>query len=239
MRGSRVQAVVNELQGEKIDIIPWNDDQATFIVNALQPAQVAKVVIDEDQNRIEVVVPDEQLSLAIGRRGQNVRLASQLTGWDIDILTEEDESERRQKEFAERTQLFAAALDVDEVVAQLLASEGFASLEEIAYVELDEIAFIEGFDDDTATELQYRAKEYLDKREQELNNQLVELGVEDALLQIPNMTIAMMVALGKDDMKTVDDFAGCVADDLLGWTCLLYTSPSPRDKRQSRMPSSA
>ena len=218
MRGSRVQAVVNELQGEKIDIIPWNDDQATFIVNALQPAQVAKVVIDEDQNRIEVVVPDEQLSLAIGRRGQNVRLASQLTGWDIDILTEEDESERRQKEFAERTQLFAAALDVDEVVAQLLASEGFASLEEIAYVELDEIAFIEGFDDDTATELQSRAKEYLDKREQELNNERVELGVEDALLQIPNMTIAMMVALGKDDMKTVDDFAGCVADDLLGWT---------------------
>ena len=138
MRGSRVQAVVNELQGEKIDIIPWNDDQATFIVNALQPAQVAKVVIDEDQNRIEVVVPDEQLSLAIGRRGQNVRLASQLTGWDIDILTEEDESERRQKEFAERTNLFAAALDVDEVVAQLLASEGFASLEEIAYVELDD-----------------------------------------------------------------------------------------------------
>jgi len=218
MRGSRVQAVVNELQGEKIDIIPWNDDQATFIVNALQPAQVAKVVIDEDQNRIEVVVPDEQLSLAIGRRGQNVRLASQLTGWDIDILTEEDESERRQKEFAERTNLFAAALDVDEVVAQLLASEGFASLEEIAYVELDEIAFIEGFDDDTATELQSRAKEYLDKREQELNNERVTLGVEDALLQIPNMTIAMMVALGKDDMKTVDDFAGCVADDLLGWT---------------------
>ena len=218
MRGSRVQAVVNELQGEKIDIIPWNDDQATFIVNALQPAQVAKVVIDEDQNRIEVVVPDEQLSLAIGRRGQNVRLASQLTGWDIDILTEEDESERRQKEFAERTDLFAAALDVDEVVAQLLASEGFASLEEIAYVELDEIAFIEGFDDDTATELQSRAKEYLDKREQELNNERVALGVDDALLQIPNMTIAMMVALGKDEMKTVDDFAGCVADDLLGWT---------------------
>jgi len=218
MRGSRVQAVVNELQGEKIDIIPWNDDQATFIVNALQPAQVAKVVIDEDQNRIEVVVPDEQLSLAIGRRGQNVRLASQLTGWDIDILTEEDESERRQKEFAERTNLFAAALDVDEVVAQLLASEGFASLEEIAYVELDEIAFIEGFDDDTATELQSRAKEYLDKREQELNNERVALGVEDALLQVPNMTIAMMVALGKDEMKTIDDFAGCVADDLLGWT---------------------
>ncbi|MEP2942240.1 MAG: transcription termination factor NusA [Hyphomicrobiales bacterium] len=218
MRGSRVQAVVNELQGEKIDIIPWNMDQATFIVNALQPAQVSKVVIDEDQNRIEVVVPDEQLSLAIGRRGQNVRLASQLTGWDIDILTEEDESERRQKEFAERTSLFAAALDVDEVVAQLLASEGFGSLEEIAYVELDEIAFIEGFDDDTASELQSRAREHLEKRDRELDSERVKLGVEDGLLQVPNMTVSMMVALGKDDIKTVEDFAGCVADDLLGWT---------------------
>lgn len=218
MRGSRVQAVVNELQGEKIDIIPWNMDQATFIVNALQPAQVSKVVIDEDQNRIEVVVPDEQLSLAIGRRGQNVRLASQLTGWDIDILTEEDESERRQKEFAERTGLFAAALDVDEVVAQLLASEGFASLEEIAYVELDEIAFIEGFDDDTATELQSRAREHLEKRDRELDKTRSTLGVEDALLQVPNMNVAMMVALGKGDIKTVEDFAGCVADDLLGWS---------------------
>ena len=218
MRGSRVQAVVNELQGEKIDIIPWNMDQATFIVNALQPAQVTKVVIDEDQNRIEVVVPDEQLSLAIGRRGQNVRLASQLTGWDIDILTEEDESERRQKEFAERTSLFAAALDVDEVVAQLLASEGFASLEEIAYVELDEIAFIEGFDDETATELQSRAREHLEKRDRELNEERVALGVEDGLLEVPNMNVTMMVALGKAEIKTLEDFAGCVADDLLGWT---------------------
>lgn len=217
MRGSRVQAVVNELQGEKVDIIPWNPDQATFIVNALQPAQVAKVVIDEDQNRIEVVVPDDQLSLAIGRRGQNVRLASQLTGWDIDILTEEDESERRQKEFAERTELFSSALDVDEVVAQLLASEGFTSLEEIAYVELDEIAFIEGFDDDTAVELQSRAREHLEKQERELNEERVALGVEDGLFEIPNMTVAMTVALGKDDIKTVEDFAGCVNDDLLGW----------------------
>ncbi|MEM8796972.1 MAG: transcription termination factor NusA [Pseudomonadota bacterium] len=218
MRGSRVQAVVNELQGEKIDIIPWNPDQATFIVNALQPAQVAKVVIDEDQNRIEVVVPDEQLSLAIGRRGQNVRLASQLTGWDIDILTEEDESERRQKEFVERTELFSSALDVDEVVAQLLASEGFTSLEEIAYVELDEIAFIEGFDDETATELQSRAREHLERRDMELNNERIGLGVSDDLFQVPNMTVAMMVALGKDDVKSLEDFAGCVADDLLGWS---------------------
>src|SRR3954451_14702510 len=161
MRGSRVQAVVNELQGEKIDIIPWSPDAATFIVNALQPAEVMKVVLDEDSARIEVVVPDDQLSLAIGRRGQNVRLASQLTGWDIDILTEAEESERRQKEFAERTQTFMAALDVDETVAQLLASEGFRTVEEIAYVDLRELATIEGFDDDTAGEIQARAVAHL------------------------------------------------------------------------------
>ena len=161
MRGSRVQAVVNELQGEKIDIIPWSPDAATFIVNALQPAEVVKVVLDEDSARIEVVVPDDQLSLAIGRRGQNVRLASQLTGWDIDILTEAEESERRQKEFVERTKAFMEALDVDEVVGQLLASEGFRSVEELAFVEPDELAAIEGFDDDTAAEIQNRARDYL------------------------------------------------------------------------------
>ena len=160
MRGARVQAVVNELQGEKVDIIQWNPDAATFIVNALAPAEVTKVVLDEDSNRIEVVVPESQLSLAIGRRGQNVRLASQLTGWDIDILTEQEESERRQKEFAERTQLFMEALDVDEVIAQLLATEGFASVEEVAYVDTGEIAHIEGFDEDTAKEIQTRAREY-------------------------------------------------------------------------------
>ena len=150
MRGSRVQAVVGELQGEKIDIIPWSEDPASFIVNALQPAEVAKVVLDEDAERIDVVVPDDQLSLAIGRRGQNVRLASQLTGWDIDIMTENEESERRQKEFNERSQLFMDALDVDEMVGQVLASEGFAAIEELAYVELDEISSIEGFDEETA-----------------------------------------------------------------------------------------
>jgi N utilization substance protein A len=165
MRGSRVQAVVNELAGEKIDIIPWNPDPATFIVNALQPAEVAKVVLDDEAERIEVVVPDDQLSLAIGRRGQNVRLASQLTGWAIDILTEEEESERRQKEFSVRTSTFMDALDVDEVIAQLLATEGFAEVEDIAFVDLEEIAVIEGFDDDTAQEIQTRAREYLDKRD--------------------------------------------------------------------------
>jgi N utilization substance protein A len=218
MRGSRVQAVVNELQGEKIDIIPWSQDAATFIVNALQPAEVAKVVLDEEAERIEVVVPDEQLSLAIGRRGQNVRLASQLTGWDIDILTEQEESERRQKEFQERSQLFIQALDLDEVVGQLLASEGFASVEEIAYVELDDLASIEGFDEETAVELQTRAREYLAKIEAEQDEERKALGVEDALKEVPGITTAMLVALGKDGVKTVEDFAGSVPDDLVGWT---------------------
>jgi N utilization substance protein A len=218
MRGSRVQAVVGELQGEKIDIIPWSPDAATFIVNALQPAEVAKVVLDEDQSKIEVVVPDEQLSLAIGRRGQNVRLASQLTGWDIDILTEEEESQRRQKEFSERTELFTNALDVDEMVGQLLSTEGFTSVEEVAYVELDEIAFIEGFDDDTATEIQTRAREYLEKLEAEQDAERIELGVADELREIEGVTTGMMVAFGKNDVKTVEDLGYCAADDLIGWT---------------------
>ena len=218
MRGSRVQAVVNELQGEKIDIIPWNEDMPTFLVNALQPAEVSKVVLDEDAERIEVVVPDEQLSLAIGRRGQNVRLASQLTGWDIDILTEEEESQRRQKEFNERTQLFMEALDVDEMVGQVLASEGFSQVEEVAYVEIGEITAIEGFDEETANELQTRAREYLEKVEAELDAKRKELGVEDELRSIPGITTAMMVALGGDEIKTVEDFAGCAVDDLTGWS---------------------
>lgn len=217
MRGSRVQAVVNELQGEKIDIIPWSEDPATFIVNALQPAEVAKVVLDEDAERIEVVVPDDQLSLAIGRRGQNVRLASQLTGWDIDILTEQEESERRQKEFQERSTLFNAALDADEVVGQLLASEGFASLEEIAFVDPEELASIEGFDDETASELQQRARDYLEKLETEHDEERQKLGVSDELKELPGMTTSMLVALGKDGIKTIDDFAGYVPDDLVGW----------------------
>ncbi|WP_425088975.1 transcription termination factor NusA [Stappia sp.] len=218
MRGSRVQAVVGELQGEKIDIIPWNPDAATFIVNALQPAEVSKVVLDEDAQRIEVVVPDEQLSLAIGRRGQNVRLASQLTGWAIDIMTEHDESERRQKEFADRTQLFMDALNVDEVVGQLLASEGFASVEEVAYVERDEIATIEGFDEETADEIQARAREYLDEVEAKLDEERKALGVSDDLRAINGLTTAMMVALGKDEVRSVEDLAGCATDDLVGWT---------------------
>ena len=217
MRGSRVQAVVNELQGEKIDIIQWSPDAATFIVNALAPAEVVKVVLDEDAERIEVVVPDTQLSLAIGRRGQNVRLASQLTGWDIDILTEAEESERRQSEFAERSAMFMEALDVDEVIAQLLASEGFSSVEEAAFVEISEIANIEGFDEETGQEIQTRAREFLERREQELDKKRKKLGVEDAMAEIPGMTMEMMVALGDNKVKTVEDFAGSVTEDLIGW----------------------
>ena len=217
MRGSRVQAVVGELQGEKIDIIPWSPSAASFIVNALQPAEVAKVVLDEDAERIEVVVPDDQLSLAIGRRGQNVRLASQLTGWDIDILTEQEESERRQKEFVERSALFMDALNVDEMVGQVLASEGFTSVEEVAYVEAEEIATIDGFDEDTASEIQQRAREYLEKIESEHDDKRKALGVADELRELPGITTAIMVTLGEDGVKTIEDFAGYAVDDLTGW----------------------
>jgi N utilization substance protein A len=220
MRGSRVQAVVNELQGEKIDIIPWSPDIATFVVNALAPAEVSKVVIDEDRERIEVVVPDtnNQLSLAIGRRGQNVRLASQLTGWDIDILTEQEESERRQADFENSTRLFMESLNVDEVVGQLLASEGFTSVEELALVDVKELAGIEGFDEDTANELQSRAREYLEHLEGELEVRRKELGVEDDLKTVPGVTSKMLVKLGENEIKTVEDLAGCATDDLVGWT---------------------
>lgn len=217
MRGSRVQAVVNELQGEKVDIIPWSPDPAAFIVNALAPAEVTKVVLDEDVQRIEVVVPDEQLSLAIGRRGQNVRLASQLTGWDIDIMTEAQESERRQSEFAERTALFMHALDVDEMIAQLLASEGFATVEEVAYVPIEEITYIEGFDEETAQEIQNRARDHLDRENEKLDAQRKEMGVGDDLAAMEGLTPAMLVRLGENDIKSLEDFAGCVTDDLTGW----------------------
>jgi transcription termination/antitermination protein NusA len=206
------------LQGEKIDIIPWSADAATFIVNALQPAEVMKVVLDEDSTRIEVVVPDDQLSLAIGRRGQNVRLASQLTGWDIDILTEAEESERRQKEFVERTNVFMSALDVDETVAQLLASEGFRSVEELAFVEAAELAAIEGFDADTAAEIQARAQGHLARIEAEFDDRRKALGVADDLKLIEGVTTPMLVKLGENEVKTVEDLAGCATDDLVGWT---------------------
>ncbi len=217
MRGSRVQAVVAELQGEKIDIIQWSPDEATFIVNGLAPAEVSKVVMDEEDERVEVVVPDEQLSLAIGRRGQNVRLASQLTGWQIDIMTESQESERRQREFAERTQLFQEALDVDEVIAQLLVTEGFATVEDVAYVDNSEVAAIEGFDEDTAEEIQARARDFLEKEAAEYDSKRREYGVEDALLEIEGVTLPIAVALGAGDVKSVEDLAGLIPDDLRGW----------------------
>ncbi len=215
MKGSRVQAVVQEMQGEKIDIIPWSEDTATFVVNALQPANVARVVIDEEEDRIEVVVPDDQLSLAIGRRGQNVRLASQLTGKAIDILTETDSSEKRQQEFVQNSEMFQNELDVDETLAQLLVAEGFSTLEEVAYVELDEIASIEGFDEDLGQELQNRATEALERREEANREARRALGVEDDLATMPYMTEAMLVTLGKAGIKTLDDLADLATDELI------------------------
>ena len=217
MRGSRVQSVVNELQGEKIDIVKWSPDVATFVISSLAPAEATKVVLDEEIERIEVVVPDDHLSLAIGRRGQNVRLASQLTKWDIDILTEAEESERRQNEFNEKSEIFIQALDVDEVIAQLLVSEGFLSIEDLVFVETSEISSIEGFDDDTAVEIQSRAKTFIEEEGKKQDAKRKELGVQDDLAQIDGMTTNMLVALGENDIKTLDDFAGCSTDELFGW----------------------
>ncbi|MGB4102339.1 MAG: transcription termination/antitermination protein NusA, partial [Alphaproteobacteria bacterium] len=214
MRGSRVQAVVGELQGEKIDIIPWSHDPATFVVNALAPAEVSKVVLDEDNNRMDVVVPDEQLSLAIGRRGQNVRLASMLTGWDIDILTEKEESERRQEEVKARTSLFIEALSVDDVIAHLLVAEGFTKVEQVAETQTDEIAEIEGFDAEVAQELQQRARTWLAERAAALEAKRRELGIEDAVMLLPNMTPEFAVKLGEKGIKTRDDVGDLASDEL-------------------------
>ena len=219
MRGSRVQAVVNELQGEKIDIIPWNEDAPTFLVNALQPAEVSKVVLDEDAERIEVVVPEEQLSLAIGRRGQNVLLASHLTGLDIDIMTEDEESQRRQAEFEERTKLFMDTLDLDEFFAQLLVSEGFTSLEEVAYVEIDELLIIDGVDEDTANELQARARDHIDEQNRQAEERARKLGAEDSLFAFDGLTPQMIEVLAADGVKTIEEFARCADWELAGgWT---------------------
>ncbi|WP_029010761.1 transcription termination factor NusA [Azospirillum halopraeferens] len=214
MRGSRVQAVVGELQGEKIDIIPWSQEPATFVVNALAPAEVAKVVIDEEGGRIEVVVPDDQLSLAIGRRGQNVRLASMLTGWDIDIMTEQEESERRSEEFRTRSQLFIDGLDVDDVIAHLLVAEGFTSVEEIAFVETEELAEIEGFDEDVANELKQRALNFLEEQDERMTARRLELGVTDDVATITGLSPVLLVKLGENGVKTLDDLADLAADEL-------------------------
>ena len=217
MRGSRVQAVVGELGGEKIDIIPWSEDPATFIVNALQPAEVSKVVLDEDESRVEVVVPEEQLSLAIGRRGQNVRLASQLTGWSIDIMTEEQEKERREKETNELVALFTNALEVDDMMARLLVSEGFETVEDLAATDAEEISSIEGFDDELANELQSRARDHLEREEAQLIERLEALNIEQELLDLPGVTPQMAIAFGENEVTSVEDLAGLVSDDLRGW----------------------
>jgi len=215
MRGSRVQAVVGELQGEKIDIIPWSPDPATFVVNALAPAEVAKVVLDEETHRIEVVVPDDQLSLAIGRRGQNVRLASQLTGWDIDILTEAEESERRSEEFRVRSQMFIDALDVDDVIAHLLVTEGFTSIEDVAFIPIEDLSGIEGFDEEVADELRQRAQAYLEQQNEKLTERRRELGVSDELAAVEGLNPAMLVTLGEAGVKTLDDLADLATDELI------------------------
>ncbi|MDX2102303.1 MAG: transcription termination/antitermination protein NusA [Alphaproteobacteria bacterium] len=215
MRGSRVQAVVGELQGEKIDIIPWSDNPATFVVNALAPAEVAKVVLDEESHRIEVIVPDDQLSLAIGRRGQNVRLASQLTGWAIDIMTEAEESERRQEEFRTRSARFIEALDVDDVIAHLLVTEGFTKVEEVAFIDIEELAGIEGFDEDVATELQNRARTFLEARDTRFDEERRQLGVGEDVATLPHMTPGFMVALGRKGVKSLDDVADLASDELI------------------------
>jgi N utilization substance protein A len=238
MKGSRVQAVVQELQGEKIDIIPWSEDTATFVVNALQPATVSRVVIDEEESRIEVVVPDDQLSLAIGRRGQNVRLASQLTGSQIDILTDAEASEKRQREFSERSKMFEEELDVDETLSQLLVAEGFTELEEVAYIELSEIANIEGFDEELGAELQSRAAEALERREEANRETRRGLGVEDALAEMPHLNEAMLVTLGKAGVKTLDDLADLATDELIAKKRVEQrrregsAPPARRDKRE-------
>ncbi|MEP2988527.1 MAG: transcription termination factor NusA [Parasphingorhabdus sp.] len=231
MKGSRVQAVVQEMQGEKIDIIPWSEDIATFVVNALQPATVSRVVIDEEEGRIEVVVPDDQLSLAIGRRGQNVRLASQLTALAIDIMTEADSSEKRQTEFAARTAMFQEDLDVDETLSQLLVAEGFAEMEEVAYVAPEEIANIEGFDEELAAELQSRAIEALERREAAAKAKRTELGVEDDVAELPHLTEAMLVTLGEAGLKTLDDVADLATDELI-----LKRKSEPRRRNDNRKP---
>src|SRR5918997_661665 len=229
MKGSRVQAVVQELQGEKIDIIPWSPDLATFVVNALQPATVSRVVIDEEEARIEVVVPDDQLSLAIGRRGQNVRLASQLTNSAIDIMTEADASEKRQREFVERSEMFMNELDVDETLAQLLVAEGFGALEEVAYVEAEELSSIEGFDEELAAELQNRAQEALERREEAAREERRAFGVSDELAEMPYLTEAMLVTLGKAGIKTLDDLADLATDELV-------QKKRPEQRRQREAP---
>jgi|TARA_A100001015_G_scaffold72853_1_gene80812 N utilization substance protein A len=216
MRGSRVQAVVSELQGEKIEIIPWTDDPVTFVINALAPAVPSKVVMDEDANRMEVVIPDDQLSLAIGRRGQNVRLASQLTGWFVDILTEAEESEKRQEEFSERSKIFIEALDIDDVIAHLMVSEGFVSISDIAEAPLEELMSIEGFDEDISSELSERAKNFVKIENKRIDNALKELKVKDDLYNFSELNKSNILTLAENNIKTLDELAELDSEELFG-----------------------
>lgn len=218
MRGARVQAVVTELKGEKVDIIPWSSDMVTFVVNALQPSEVSKVILDEEANKIEAIVPDDQLSLAIGRRGQNVKLASQLTGHMIEILTETAELERRHQEFLARTEKFMTALDMDETLAQLLASEGFETLEELAYVDPSEMLAIEGLEEEMVSAIQVRAQEVLEEIAQQQAEKVRSFGFDERLVNLVDFPTESLIALGESDILTLEDFAGCATDDLLGWT---------------------
>ncbi|HPD83195.1 MAG: transcription termination factor NusA [Alphaproteobacteria bacterium] len=215
MRGSRVQAVVNELQGEKIDIINWTEDLGSFIISALQPAEVAKVVMDEEKKRMDVVVPEEQLSLAIGRRGQNVRLASMLVGWDIDIMTEEEEAKRRTEEFQSRSELFINALDIDEMIAQLLIAEGFTSVREIAETPIEEMMEIEGFDEEIGQALIDRAQNWLDEQIKILETKGSELGIKDDLMNFEGLTPEIIIKLGENNVKSRDDLADLATDELV------------------------
>ncbi len=215
LRGIRVQAVVTELQGEKIDIVPYSEDKAQFIVSALAPTEVTKVVLDEENNRIEVVVPQEQFSMAIGRRGQNVKLASQLVGCDIDVLTEEQEQERRTNENKVRSQRFIEALDVDEMIAHLLIAEGFSNVDEVALVQLSELAEIEGFDEDVAKELQSRAQAFVAKRNQEFEEKSRSLGIDEKIQEIEGLDRDMILTLAEAGVKTLDDLGDLATDELI------------------------
>ena len=216
MRGSRVQAVVNELQGEKIEIIPWTDDPVTFVINALAPAVPSKVVMDEDANRMEVVIPDDQLSLAIGRRGQNVRLASQLTGWFVDILTEAEESEKRQEEFSERSKIFIEALDIDDVIAHLMVSEGFVTISDIAEASLEELMSIEGFDEDISSELSERAKNFVKMENDRIDSALNDLKIKDDLYNFSELSKSNILTLAENNIKTLDELAELDSGELFG-----------------------
>ena len=216
MRGSRVQTVVNELQGEKIDIIKWTEDLPTLVAESLSPAEIQKVLIDEQNKRIDVILSEENLSKAIGRRGQNVRLASKLINYEIDILTDKEDSERRQAEFKERTELFIKGLEVDETLGQLLVSENFQNIEEIAQSKVDDISKIEAIEESTAKELIERANEYLEKEKIEISNKLKKLGVEDSLTKLEGMTQGMLVVLGEKNIKKLNDFADLSSDELIG-----------------------